>query len=225
MKIEKFEFQNLSEKQKAVLPEEKPEGRVFRYLAGNLIEEEEKEFTKTDIQKTTTDNYKKGYDEGFKKASEDVKKQTLDVEQQSAQNIKQIADSLSKINADIENEKVQFKKDFIEFCKQALNKVSENILNEKAAEVFAKSIDEAIPVIPKTRKIFIRAEQQILDKIKQKTEEQFRGQNFSENVIFEVDNKNPGTCRLEWDNSGINIDFNEKLKQVTEIFNDYMKSI
>ncbi|HCR85622.1 MAG TPA: hypothetical protein DIV86_02985, partial [Alphaproteobacteria bacterium] len=207
------------------LPEAKPEGRIFRYLAGNLIEEEEKEFTRSDISKTTQDNYKKGYDEGYKKASDEVKKQTLDVEAQNSQNIQQIADTLSNINTQIENEKSEFKKQFIEFCKAALQNVSQNIFNEKAAEVFAKAIDEAIPVIPQNRKIFIKAEQRILDKLKLRMEEKFKDKNFVENVIFEVDNKNLNTCRLEWDNSGINIDLNEKLKQVTEIFDDYLKSI
>ena len=234
MEIKKFEFLKLGAdaSQNAALAAstalnqvEDKESRTFRFFAGSLLEVEDKEFTKTELDKAREQAHQAGLNEGYKKAEAEITEKTLVVEQQNSQAISGVAETLGNIDIKIEEEKRQFKQDIITLARDALNAVCGNVFEEKASEVFASAIDEAYPIYERKGKIVIKASANIIEQLQEKLTKQFAEKELKAEVSFEAEDGNINMCRLEWENSGINIDLNEKLKQVENIFDEYLKSL
>lgn len=228
MEIKKFEFLNLTDSPADAAqqsPNGQAEGKTFRFFAGNLVEVEEKEFTKRDIEKNQKDAHQAGYNEGYKKAESEVTAKTLQVEQQNTQAIAGLSETLSSIETNLEQERTQFKQDVLTLARDAFNAVCGSIFDEKAADIFVNAIDEAYPIFERKGKIIIKAQANIIEKLQPKLEQSLAEKENKPEIIFEADEANANICRLEWGNSGINIDLNEKLKQIENIFNEYLKSV
>lgn len=230
MEVKKFEFLNLdSNSNNSVNNSQntttKADGKTFRFFAGSLIEIEEKEFTKKDLDKAQEDAHQAGFNEGFKKAEAEISAKTLQVEQQNTQAISGLSETLSSIETSLSQEKNKFKQDVLNLAKDAFIAVCNNIFDEKAADIFLNAIDEAYPIFERKGKIIIKAQQNIIEKLQPKLEKSISEKENKPEITFEADDANINICRLEWGNSGINIDLNEKLKQIENIFNEYLKSL
>ncbi len=224
MKIEKLNLGNFAAGAAVATPLP-PAPKNFSYF-GKKNNQEEAEFTKTDLSTKTTESEKKGFEAGFTKGKEEVIQTALLVEQSTKAAAESITSSLASFLKSYDEEKKNFMRNMTKVTIAAIQKIAHKVITENSETVIMQALEKSASIISKQPEIIFKAKKIIIEKIQVKVDELLKAQDFKGTITYVADETCPdGNCVLQWGESGVNINAAEVVKQIEESLSEYLKSI
>lgn len=227
MKIFKLNLTNLDEKSSTDLIVENVGIAEEDFKPFGYKEDEEKpEYTASELKAQIQEAYQKGLTEGKNLGVQETTQAVLSVEQSAEQGVQSILTQLTTALSEIESQKAAFKQDMSKLTHHVIKKILDEKIKEDFDELILKAFEQILPIISKEPKIEIIMETNLLEKVQPKIHKVITDNKFKGEIEFIPDPScPPETCRVEWSSSGINFDLKEKIKEIDEIINEYIKSI
>ena len=225
MEIKKLDLQDISGSNVgSSAPSVKKNDKDFTYF-GNVYDEP-LEYTKSHLQEVKKENYQRGLDEGYKKGSEEVMAKSLEIENAAKEVISQISSNLTEAINKLEQDKREFTIAMAKIVKSAVEKAGMKVIDDDRADVILKMLEKAAHEFKEVPKLSIRVNEEIFENINKKVSATFQSSGYKGTVEVQQDNTvEPRACRIEWDRTGINVNAEEKIKEIDSILNEYIKSL
>lgn len=228
MKISKLNLTDFSESNvsKQAEPVQDISDKEFVPFGKEEEEEEQPEYTKTQLDQKVEEAYRKGLEEGKSAGVQETQQTVLTVEQNVEQSVQKVLEALTTALSQFEEEKKSYQNDLGKIAHHTIKKILDKKIEENFEDIIISSFEKMFPAIIKEPNISIKMNPASLEKVKSKMEKIISKNKFKGDIEFVADESLSGdVCQVEWERSGINFDLKEKIKEIDEIINEYIKSM
>ncbi len=202
-----------------------PAIKSFNFFGEKPVEEE-KEYTKTrhleEIEKAKEIAFQEGYLKGKSELDNYISTEDIKIKEQIAIMLAKFSESFGSFKQHTE----EFKLEAAQIASYAVKKIFADKVNEKIGEIIVDALSKSLELIKTEPMLKISATKKVLDNTKDSIEAFFKSKNLDIKLSFEeAPTFNDASIAIEWENSGIKIDLNERMQEIDKIFAEFIKSL
>lgn len=171
----------------------------------------EEKFSREEMEKYAASAEKAGYDKGYAAAKQEQ-------EEQNNQLLTDISQKLTVLLAQADEENKAKEQEMTSIIKQALEAIVPTLLNEKAEELVNKFLQDNFNNFKHNAKLSFYIHPDIISYIQESIVKLANSYDFEGKIAIHKDsNLERSSCRVEWDNGGVEYTPSEQLSQVEEM--------
>jgi len=226
MKVTKLELAKISERNKptpsAPIVKKEDSFIPFGYEANVIIPE----YTTEQLEAIKTEAYGKGVSDGKNQGVTETKQQVLSVEENAENTINNALSALNQSIIDLREEKTRFKQEITKVAAYSIKKILGEKLKEDFSSLLEQSFSEIYPLLDKEPKLQFYVPERIRDNIEGKIKKIMQTNNYEGDIEVIADQTlTENSCKVEWDKNGIIFDYKEKIDEIDNIINEFIKTI
>lgn len=202
-----------------------PVVRSFNYFGEKPVEEE-KEYTKTqhleEIKKAEEKAFEEGYQKGKSEMDTYISTEDIKIKEQISGMMSRFSESFGTFKKQID----EFRIETAKIAAYAVKKIFADKVNEKIGEIILDALSKSSDLIKKEPTLKIKATKKVIDNTKGSIEEFFKTQGLNIKLTYEeAQDANDASILIEWEDSGIKIDLNERMQETDKILAEFIKSL